>query len=135
MKILKFIKSFCFNFLVIVSVLVLGVRLLGFIPYNIRTISMGEEYPPNTLVFVHKVDFEDLTAGDVITYINEAGSSVTHRIVEVNETEESLVTKGDSNDCNDILPVYKENVVGKVFFKVPCVGIVSNIAEKIVSLF
>ncbi len=117
--------------LFVLAVFVVVIRLLGYTPYNIETVSMQPQYPPSTLVFVHKTDFENLKVDDVITYINSNNSFVTHRIVSINTNEKSVKTKGDSNDFEDIMPVYEENIIGKVCFKVPLLGVVSTIAEKI----
>lgn len=58
---------------------------------------------------------------DIITFKDEAGSFVTHRIMEVKE--EGFVTKGDNNDSLDKDLVREENIVGRYCFKIAGLGI------------
>lgn len=58
---------------------------------------------------------------DIITFKDEVGSFVTHRIMEVKE--EGFVTKGDNNDSLDSDLVREENIVGRYCFKIAGLGI------------
>jgi signal peptidase I len=59
--------------------------------------------------------------GDVVTYLTETGSSVTHRVVAVSD-EGLLTTRGDANNADDSLQVDPANVVGAVVLVVPGAG-------------
>ena len=111
MKIIfRIIKKILLSALLILAVFFVGLRVTGFKPYNIETQSMEPDYPVNTLIYVKEVSFDDLSEGDVITYVNQSGTAVTHR------------TKGDANEFEDIMDVNEENIVGKVYFGIPLIG-------------
>ena len=80
--------------------------------------SMEPEISVHDLVVVHRQD--QYYPGDIITY--RSGSSVvTHRIVE--HSAEGFVTRGDSNNTNDLYPVAESDVVGEVVFVIPRLGL------------
>ena len=57
--------------------------------------------------------------GDIITY-QIHNSRITHRVVRKEGT--FLITKGDANDAEDLVPVSPEQVLGTVVFTVPFLG-------------
>lgn len=129
MKFIKFTTYVSNIFVLILFVLAMATllpRLAGLQPYNIETQSMAPEYAAGTLIYVKKTDFDKLKPGDVITYVNPEGSAVTHRITEIDNEDRSLRTKGDANEFEDIMSVAEENIVGKVVFKVPHLGVVTE---------
>ncbi len=85
--------------------------------------SMEPNISVNDMVVVAKQ--KDYKAKEVITYVSEGGSLVTHRIVEI--TKEGFITKGDfNNDIDTEAPIAKENVVGKVILVIPGIGAVQE---------
>lgn len=129
MKFIKFTTYVSNIFVLILFVLAMATllpRLAGLQPYNIETQSMAPEYASGTLIYVKKTDFDKLKPGDVITYVNPEGSAVTHRITEIDSEDRSLRTKGDANEFEDIMSVTEENIVGKVVFKIPHLGVVTE---------
>ena len=129
MKFIKFTTYVSNIFVLILFVLAMATllpRLAGLQPYNIETQSMAPEYASGTLIYVKKTDFDKLKPGDVITYVNPEGSAVTHRITEIDNEDRSLRTKGDANEFEDIMSVAEENIVGKVVFKIPHLGVVTE---------
>lgn len=80
---------------------------------------MSPEFEVNTIVFSKKVNFNSLKNGDIIVFVNSNGNKVCHRIMEIDEENEQIITKGDNNEFIDILPVDKDNIQGKVCFKIP----------------
>lgn len=137
MKIIfRLLKRVLFLVLLVAALLLAGLKVAGFKPYVIETQSMEPDYPVNTLVYVHSIDFNMLSVGDVITYTNQSNSAVTHRIVSINKDENLLHTKGDANEFEDIMPVYSENIIGKVYFKIPYIGkLSSEITQRLVELY
>lgn len=102
-------------------------------PFGLYTIISGS-MEPNIHVYdvVAVMDVQDMSkikVGDVITFISSwdlnYGSTVTHRVVSVSKTdtgEIQLATKGDNNQSADGAVVTKENLVGKVFLRIPQLG-------------
>lgn len=80
--------------------------VLGFQIYEVQTGSMDPTLPVKSLILSKKVDApEDLSIGDIITFINSEGITVTHRIIDVIDTNGQIgyQTKGD-NVQNSIDP-------------------------------
>lgn len=112
-------------FSVILVILLGGVRLIGFTPYAVTSGSMEPKYKTGSVVYVKHIDPEKLDAGDVITFKLMKDELATHRIVTVEKTDEGLQfwTKGDANNISDGSPVMAEDVIGKVQFTIPFLGV------------
>lgn len=92
--------------------------------YYMNSASMQSEIPKGSLVLVQEIGVHELKKGDIITFYNEKGLSVTHQIVDILIDEEELLfcTKGSDNKLRDEALIAKEQVVGKVIFHVPFLG-------------
>ena len=89
----------------------------GILPLIVLTDSMYPEIHSGDLIICHTEEPENVKAGDIIAFFDPAGngtSVVTHRVMEVNETENSItwVTKGDANNVEDAIPVPETKLVG-----------------------
>lgn len=120
---------------VILAILLVGVRLVGLQPYVVLSGSMEPTYHVGSLIYVQKVDYHDLKAGDPITYMLDSDTVVTHRIIEVLVDEENpdvirYFTQGDANDIPDGTSVHYRNIIGKPVFSIPYLGYVSNYIQK-----
>lgn len=76
------------------------------------------------LIFVVNAEADQLEVGDVIAYIS-GGTTVTHRITEINNDEDGgllFTTKGDANDAEDTETVTEEQLVGIYQGRIPKVG-------------
>ena len=116
---------------VLLAVTLVGVRLAGLKPFTVLSGSMEPACPVGSLIFVKNVDYRQLQAGDVITFLVDEGPVATHRIVEVvaDETDPSILryrTKGDANDFEDGSPVHYKNIIGKLIFVIPYLGYAAN---------
>lgn len=78
--------------------------------------SMEPAIGTGSVVFVTDIPPEQAVEGDVITFQDDGGNLVTHRVHEKYATENSLrfVTKGDANEGPDPEPVYRGDYVGTV---------------------
>ncbi len=128
-KIFNLITTICSSLMVILAVLLVGVRLIGYTPFCVLSGSMTPKYLPGDLVYVQKVEFEDLKKGDVITFLIGDDKVVTHRIADINTDNRTIVTKGDANESNDTSPVMYQNVVGRVRFALPKLGYLSDFIQ------
>lgn len=88
--------------------------------------SMEPAIGTGSIVFVAETPPEQINERDVITYQDDGGNLVTHRVVEKHEAAGSLrfETKGDANENRDPEPVYRGDVVGTVLFSIPFMGYV-----------
>lgn len=112
---------------VLMAILLVGVRALGYTPYAVLSGSMTPTYRVGDLVYVKKAKPVQICKGDVITFVaDEHLTVVTHRVVDVDRKAETFTTKGDANDSNDMKPVYYKNVLGTVQFSLPKLGYVSD---------
>ena len=123
-KICKFINAIIIVILLIVAMLTLGPKLFGNQTLAVLSGSMEPNIHVGSLVIVQDVDFNDLEVDDVITYRLSEDTMVTHRIIEIDEEKQEVITKGDANDVADGTPVTANNIVGKVKYTIPFLGYV-----------
>lgn len=138
---------------VLCAVFLMGSRLVGFQCYTVLTGSMEPVYSPGDLIYVKHVYGKDIAGisdpaelerakkdkintvqnlidegkikvGDPITFMLNETTVATHRIVEIDEENHKFRTKGDANETTET--VLFLNLVGKVYFSIPALGIVSN---------
>lgn len=99
-----------------------ALKIAGFHSYAIKTESMLPTLKVDDMIYAFPVAFESLSVGDVISYATEDGSVITHRITEINDVAQTVITQGDSNKYPDIAAVSESEIIGKVFFKLPQLG-------------
>ncbi|GAA0102373.1 hypothetical protein UT300012_30880 [Paraclostridium bifermentans] len=132
----KFDKSKILNIVVtcIVVLLVLNLittksdkmfKLIGFRSYTVLSGSMEPKFYPGDMVITQHKDKVDIKVNDIVTYKDNEGVIITHRIIE--ETDEGYITKGDNNNVNDADILKEENIIGEVKFSIPKVGYVMNL--------
>jgi signal peptidase len=92
----------------------------------VKSGSMEPAIQTGSIVFVKDVPAERVEEGDVITYGDDGGNLITHRVIERHSTDTSIrfITKGDANENPDHEPVYRSDLVGKVVFSIPFIGYV-----------
>jgi signal peptidase len=83
---------------------------------------MEPSIPVGSIVYSQKTS--DYQKGDIISFKNAKGQTITHRIVAVTKRNNivSFRTKGDANNTADAELVQVGNVVGKTVITVPYVG-------------
>lgn len=116
---------------VVMAVLLVGMRLLGFQVFSVLSGSMEPTYRTGSIIYVKEVDYRTLQPGDPITFMANETTVVTHRITEVTPDEDDpntlwFTTKGDANKQEDMAPVHYRNVIGKAVFSIPYLGYVAN---------
>ena len=116
---------------VILAVLLVGVRLVGFQVFTVLSGSMEPTYHVGSLIYVKKVDPYTIEAGQPITFMLDEDTIATHRIIEVVPDEEDptvlrFATQGDANDAPDGTLVHYKNVIGTPVFTIPKLGYVAN---------
>jgi len=116
---------------VILALLLVGARVVGLQVFTVLSGSMEPNYHTGSLIYVKKVDYRELEAGDVITFMLDEDTVATHRIVGgVPDEEDPTVlryrTKGDANDAEDGSLVHYKNIIGSPVFTIPKLGYVAS---------
>ncbi len=124
------ISTFAVALVVLLALALVGVRLLGFQVYTILSGSMEPTYHVGSIIYVKPVDPLTVREGQAITFMLDANTVATHRVVEIlpDETEPGVVrfrTKGDANSTPDGAPVHSRNVIGVPVFTIPYLGYVA----------
>lgn len=109
--------------------------IAGFSGFTVLTSSMEDTIPKGSLVITKAVDPNSLKIGDDITYMSGATSTITHRIIEIQEdylntNARAFITKGTMNKNQDKNPVAAANVVGKVVFHSKVLGAIAAFLSK-----
>ena len=91
--------------------------------------SMEPEIPVGSLVYVEAIEPEDVQVEDVIAFYGgrDANAIITHRVVENRVVMGEFITKGDANQENDLNPVNYHELIGRVEWSVPEVGVIAQI--------
>lgn len=134
-KILNVISTILVAIVVVLALLLVGARFIGLNVYTVLSGSMEPTYHVGSLIYVKDVNTDELKAGDVITYMLDEDTIVTHRIADVipDETDPSIIrfqTKGDANDSIDGSLVHYKNVIGTPVFSIPKLGYLANYIQK-----
>ena len=92
-KVLNVISTILVAIVVVLALLLVGARFIGLNVYTVLSGSMEPTYHVGSLIYVKDVDTDELKAGDVITYMLDEDTIVTHRIVDVipDETDPSII--------------------------------------------
>ena len=89
---------------VLIALLLVGVRVAGIQPLYVMSGSMEPAFHVGSLIFVQKVEPDEIKVGDPITYtINESGDYSTHRVIgiEMRETGTRFVLDEDGHQVAD----------------------------------
>ena len=93
-----------------------GAFLFGYKPYIIRTGSMEPTIKIHGIVVIKKCDISKIKENDIIAFVlPNTNTYVCHRAIQIQNGE--ITTKGDNNASADLVPVTKDNFIGKEVFK------------------
>lgn len=100
---------------------------LGFFPIKPVGIMSGSMYPEIKIgdaVLIKKCSPNDIKVQDIIEYQMD-GYTVIHRVIEIyqEDGEFFFITKGDSNDDPDRIPVRESQLIGRAIYKIPYIAI------------
>ncbi len=118
-----FISTFITAMIAFIAVSLVVINMIGWHLFSIDSSSMYPAYPVNSLVIVENVEDNELQIGDVITFqLNDSDVLVTHRIVDIDYTNQTITTKGDANNTVDASTISYSEVIGKVILGIPLAG-------------
>lgn len=113
----------------LILLILLGIVAILYIPgfFGIKPMvvlsgSMEPVYPVGSLLYVNENQTDTVAVGDVITFYIDEDTLVTHRVVKVDQENQTYTTKGDANDAEDASPVAFSNVLGKPLLGIPRLG-------------
>lgn len=112
---------------------------LGWQSFVVQSQSMEPTLPLGCLVIVKPQP--SYSAGDIITFTlkdNPNKGSLTHRIFKIItwRGQTMFVTKGDANTSVDNQIISQDEIIGKVFYKIPYLGMFIYVSQtKIGSFF
>jgi len=126
----RVIKFFSAGFIILILAIALFITNMDKFHlhcYCMMTESMGDTIPKGSVVFSYEIPMEELQIGDVITYINSQGISITHQIVSeienYNDTgSRAFYTKGTENAAVDEEAVTHDMIKGKVMIYIPYIA-------------
>lgn len=112
-----------------------------FSAYIIISPSMIPRINVNDAVVTIRASEKNIKVGDIITFLSKdidtKGTPITHRVVgivyEDEEKKEKVVgyrTKGDANPTQDFALIKPEEVLGKVFLRIPLIGYIQMFLTK-----
>lgn len=87
-------------------------------------------------VVTARVSEDNIKVDDIITFISKeietAGTPITHRVIGIVETETGIRyrTKGDHNNTADFALISPDEVIGKVYLRIPMIGYLQTFMTK-----
>lgn len=117
-------------------------KTVSFFDYHIMRVlsnSMEPGIEVNSCVIIKETDIDDIQVGDIITFrsseVEIYGEYNTHRVYEIRINEDTgekeYITKGDAFEYPDRTPVTYENILGKMYKKIPYSDKLNTIIEKL----
>lgn len=104
--------------------------------YQFKTVlsgSMEPEFMTGSIIAVEPGgNMTRFTENDIITFLEEDGKLITHRVIEVVSSGDQLMyrTKGDNNNAPDSNLVLSNNVVAQYTgFTIPYIGYIVNFSQ------
>lgn len=96
-------------------------NLGGYSLMTVLTTSMEPTIPRNSLVLLRHRDPELLNVEDVVTYVRENGTTVTHRIINIYDDFEGTLQRafrlqGDNNATTDPDIIHADQILGDIIF-------------------
>lgn len=127
---------------ILVAIIVLCVpftlpKILGYQAYTVISGSMEPDISVGSLVYVRRQEPDKIQVGEVIAYLGgrDINSVITHRVIENKTADRKFITKGDANQTTDINAVTYEQLLGKVEYIVPKLGIIAQFLTSITGKF
>ena len=125
-KIWNFITTAILIVMLILVACLYTPKFFGISPLIVLSGSMEPEYPIGSLLYVNQHNLDDIKIGDAITFYIDESTLVTHRVVGIDESSCTYITKGDANEVNDGSPVSFDDVLGVPIMNIPKLGGVAD---------
>ncbi|MEP7162598.1 MAG: signal peptidase I [Candidatus Moraniibacteriota bacterium] len=122
---------FFYAVIVVIAIFLLATKLPiagGLKTYVVQSGSMEPAIKTGSVIVAKPAN--EYRVGDVVTFGAQTKDKTptTHRIVEVRDGK--YMTRGDANNAEDLRPVSRFEIIGKVLFSVPFIGYGVAAAQK-----
>ncbi|MCL2434394.1 MAG: signal peptidase I [Clostridia bacterium] len=102
-------------------------KIMGYSFFTLMSDSMDSQIPMGSIVVIRHTDQQKIIIGDVVTYIRENNTTVTHKVVDIFEDYSHSGMRGFETQGVDIpLPdpdiVYANNIIGRVVWHSAFIG-------------
>ncbi len=97
-----------------------GKGLFGYKGYTVLSNSMKGTFEAGDYIIDQVTPYDELQVGDIISYLHDNNTIVTHRIATI--TEEGITVKGDTNPNADDVLITKDNYIGQYRYHIPKLG-------------
>lgn len=119
----KVILNIIYCIVIIFGLSLITLNFIGFKTYRVISDSMAPKIYKNALTIVRIYNDDIILEDNDIIAFSVNGKLVLHRIVEINDVDKKIITKGDANDVVDASISYND-VVGVYVFSIPLIGII-----------
>lgn len=101
-----------------------NINLFGFRPYVVLSGSMEPDLQVGDMIVSKQVSGDRVEIGDIITFEDENGATITHRVVDIiiKDGEKLYQTKGDNNSAIDVGLISIKNIKGEYICKINGAG-------------
>jgi len=106
--------------LLLLTIALVGVRLLGLTPYSLQMLSTAPDYQPGDLLYVRRTKFADIRVGDTVAYVTAGDLEVEVRRVLSVDADKRHVS------VENAVAVTEGRILGVVVISVPWLGDVST---------
>ena len=113
----------------VLAALVGAAALAGFRGEVILTGSMEPALSPGDLIVVDSVAASQLRPGDIVSFRDDRGVPITHRVIEVRTRRNgdlAMTTRGDTNTASERWTTRPDATVGRHAATLPALGRVTN---------
>lgn len=91
--------------------------------------SMNPTLKINDIIVVKKVPISDIKIGDIIVFKSplDPDIPIVHRVVDIIEGpggSKMIITKGDNNPAPDPWTISEDQILGKVIYVIPKIGVI-----------
>ncbi|WP_060678295.1 signal peptidase I [Virgibacillus halodenitrificans] len=103
-------------------------QILGLQGLTVLSNSMNPTFQTGDLVIVKAMDALDVNKNDIITFKENDGPYITHRVIDIVDEKGAIgfITKGDNNNVADQEIVHAHHLLGQVAFHIPYLGYIAN---------
>ena len=105
---------------------------LGIKTYLVASGSMEPTIPVGSMIYAKEVNPVNLEVDDIIVFLKKEADNVpiTHRVVSNDKDAKTIITKGVNNANADPNPIQYNNVIGRVIWHTPGLGILTGPLSK-----